>query len=107
MEDRFYHGFVAGVIGGIVSIMVSHFSYFLDLTILRLSDWASILMFGHEPPFNLGEQIFSIFIYIGWSGAVGSIFAYFLLLVSSRHLYLKACQTGLQYLCSGMNHRLT
>lgn len=94
MEDRFYRGFVAGAIGGIVSIALSYISYFLGITALRLSDWASILMYAHEPPFGLGEQLFSVFIYIGWCGAVGSLFAYFLLLVNSRHILLKAWILG-------------
>jgi hypothetical protein len=94
MEDRLYRGFVAGVIGGVVSTALSHLSYFLGFTTLKLSDWAAILIFAHVPPFSLGEHIFSVFIHIGWSGAVGSVFAYFLVWVTSRKLLFKAWMLG-------------
>jgi hypothetical protein len=94
MEDRLYRGFVAGVIGGVVSNILSHLSYFLGFTTLRLSDWAAILIFGHVPPFSLGEQIFAVFVQIGWSGAVGSVFAYFLVWVTNRKILFKAWMVG-------------
>jgi hypothetical protein len=94
MEDRLYRGFVAGVVGGVVSNILSHLSYFLGFTTLRLSDWAAILIFGHVPPFSLGEHIFAVFIQIGWSGAVGSVFAYFLVWVTNRKILFKAWMLG-------------
>jgi len=94
MEDRLYRGFVAGTIGGVVSNILSHLSYFLGFTALRLSDWAAILIFGHVPPFSLGEQIFAVFVQIGWSGAVGSVFAYFLVWVTNRKILFKAWMLG-------------
>lgn len=60
MEDRVYRGFVAGVVGGVVSSALSHLSYFLQLTTLRLSDWAAILIFGYVPPFIYVGNIFQI-----------------------------------------------
>jgi hypothetical protein len=94
MEDRLYRGFMAGVVGGVVGTALSHISYFLGLTTLRLTDWAAILMYAHVPPFSLGEHLFATFIYIGWSGAVGSVFAYFLVWVTSRKLLFKAWMLG-------------
>ncbi|SFM01177.1 hypothetical protein [Pelosinus propionicus] len=94
MEDRLYRGFMAGAAGGAVSNLLSHFSYFLGFTTLRLSDWAAILIFGHVPPFSSGEHLFSVFIQIGWSGAVGSIFAYFLVWVTNRKILFKAWMMG-------------
>lgn len=94
MEDRLYRGFIAGAIGGIVSSLLSHLSYFLGFTTLRLSDWAAILIFSHAPSFSLGEHLFSTFIYIGWCGAVGSIFAYFLVWVTNRKMLFKAWMLG-------------
>lgn len=94
MEDRLYRGFVAGVVGGVVAIALSHLSYFLGFTTLQLSDWAAILMFSHVPPFSLGEHIFSVFISIGWHGAIGSMFAYFLVWVTSRKILFKAWMLG-------------
>lgn len=94
MEDRLYRGFVAGVVGGIVSNTLSYLSYSLGITTLRLSDWAAILIFGHVPPFSLGEDTFAVFIQIGWSGAVGSVFAYFLVWVTDRKILFKAWMLG-------------
>lgn len=94
MEDRLYRGFVAGVIGGGVASGLSQLSYFLGITTLRLSDWAAILIFGHVPPFILGEHIFALFITIGWFGAVGSMFAYFLVWTTSRKIIFKAWMMG-------------
>lgn len=94
MEDRLYRGFVAGVIGGVVATALSHLSYFGGFATLRLSDWAAILIFAHVPPFSLGEQTFANFIHIGWCGAVGSVFAYFLVWVTSRKLLFKAWLIG-------------
>lgn len=94
MEDRLYRGFVAGAIGGVVSTVHSHLAYILGVTTLRLSDWAALLIFAHVPPFSLEEQLFANFIHIGWCGAIGSVFAYFLVLVSSRKLFFKAWMLG-------------
>lgn len=94
MEDRVFRGFVAGAIGGIVASLLSHLSYYFGFTTLRLADWAAILIFGHIPPFGIGEHLFSVFIHIGWCGAVGSLFAYFLVWVTSRNLLFKAWIIG-------------
>lgn len=94
MEDRLYRGFMAGFIGGVVATALSHLSYFWGLTTLRLSDWAAILIFTHVPPFSFGEHLFSVFIHIGWCGAVGSLFAYFLVWVTSRKILFKGWVLG-------------
>ena len=94
MEDRLYRGFAAGVVGGVVASVLSHLSYFLGLSSLRSSDWAAILIFAHVPPFSWAEHLFSIFIHIGWSGAVGSLFAYFLVWVTSRKIFFKGWMLG-------------
>jgi hypothetical protein len=94
MDDRLYCGFIAGIIGGIAASLLSYLSYFFDITTLQLSDWAAILIFGHVPPFSLGEHIFAVYIHIGWCGAVGSLFAYFLVWVTSRKILFKAWMLG-------------
>lgn len=94
MEDRLYRGFVAGTIGGVVATAHSHLSYSLGIATLRVSDWAALLIFAHVPPFSLGEQIFANFIHIGWCGALGSLFAYFLVWVTSRKIIFKAWMLG-------------
>ena len=94
MEDRLVRGFVAGAIGGIISTSLGHLAYSLGFSTLRGSDWAAILMFAHVPPFSLGEQLFACFILLGWCGAIGSMFGYFILLVTSRHILFKGWMIG-------------
>ncbi len=94
MEDRMFRGFVAGLVGGVVSSVLTHLFYFLGFTTLRLSDWASILMYAHTPPFSLEEHVFSTLIHICFCGAIGSVFAYFLLMVTSRMIYFKGWVLG-------------
>ncbi len=94
MEDRLYRGFVAGVVGGIAATTLSQLAYFWGLTTLRLMDWAALLIFAHTPPFSMGEQMFSVFIHVAWCGAVGSVFAYFLLRVTSRKIIFKGWMIG-------------
>ena len=89
-----YRGFVAGAIGGAVATALSHLSYAAGFTTLRLSDWAALLIFAHTPPFSPEEQLFANFIHLGWCGAVGSVFAYFLVLVTSRHILFKGWMMG-------------
>jgi hypothetical protein len=94
MEDRLYRGFAAGVVGGVVATALGYISYPMGFTTMRLADWAALLIFAHEPPFSLEEHLFSVFIHIGWCGAVGSLFAYFLTWVTSRHIIFKGWLLG-------------
>lgn len=94
MDDRLYRGFVAGTIGGIVSSLLGQLSYILGLTTLRSLDWAALLIFAHTLPYSLGEQLFAEFIYIGWCGAIGSLFAYFLVWTTNRKILFKAWMLG-------------
>jgi hypothetical protein len=43
---------------------------------------------------GVGEYLFAVFTQIGWSGAVCSIFAYFLVWVNSRKLLFKVWMLG-------------
>ncbi|GBG56998.1 hypothetical protein SPFL3102_02262 [Sporomusaceae bacterium FL31] len=94
MEDRVFRGFVAGIIGGIVATLLSYLAYFKEFTTLRLTDWAAILIFAHVPPFSTEEHLFASFIHIGWCGAVGSVFAYFLAWTTNRRILFKAWMIG-------------
>lgn len=94
MEDRVYRGFVAGVIGGIIATILGHISYILGINTLRGSDWTAILLYAHKPPFSIGEQLLALFILLGWCGAIGSIFAYFILRVTSNHILFKGWMLG-------------
>lgn len=94
MEDRTLRGFVAGVIGGVTATILGHLSYILGINTLRATDWTSILLYAHEPPFSIGEQLLALFILIGWCGAIGSMFAFFILRVTKRHILFKGWMLG-------------
>lgn len=94
MEDRLYRGFVAGVIGGIIATAIGQLTYMLGINTLRGSDWTAILLYAHVPPFSIGEQLFAYFILLGWCGAIGSLFAYFIVWVTDRHILFKGWVLG-------------
>jgi len=94
MEDRLYRGFVAGVTGGVVASILGHLAYTIGISTLRGSDWTAILLFSHVPPFSVGEQLFALFILIGWCGAIGSMFAYLIVPLTSRHILFKGWMLG-------------
>lgn len=94
MEDRLFRGFVAGVIGGLIATPLAHLAYIFGLSTLRGVDWTAILLYSHKPPFSVGEQLFALFILLGWCGAIGSLFSYFILQVTSRHIIFKGWMIG-------------
>lgn len=94
MEDRLYRGFVAGVIGGVIATTIGQLTYILGISTLRGADWTAILLYVHEPPFSIGEQLLAHFILIGWCGAIGSLFAYFVVWVTDRHILFKGWMLG-------------
>lgn len=94
MEDRLYRGFIAGIAGGVPATLLGQILYLVGFNTLRASDWASILIYAHTPPFSLGEQLFATFIYLGWCGAIGSLFAYFIVWVTDRKIFFKGWVLG-------------
>ncbi|HMM20413.1 MAG TPA: hypothetical protein PKA10_06715 [Selenomonadales bacterium] len=89
MEDRLVRGFVAGVIGGVAANLWSFLAGYLQWTTLRYADWTAIIIFAHRPPFTAGETVWATLIQIGFSGGLGVIFAYLLLLIESRNILFR------------------
>ena len=94
MEDRLFRGFVAGVIGGLPATLLGHILYLVGFNTLRASDWAATLIYAHTQPFSLGEQLFATFILLGWCGAIGSLFGFFVVWVTSRKILFKGWVLG-------------
>lgn len=94
MEDRLYRGFVAGVIGGFIATPLAHLAYILGYSTLRGVDWTGILLYAHEPPFSMGELSLALFILLGWCGAIGSLFSYLIVPITSRHILFKGWMFG-------------
>jgi hypothetical protein len=82
--DKFYRGFVAGVLAGIPLNAWSLFSYhILGLTDLRMLDWAGMAIYGRLPGTPL-EVVPSLVMQLIWSGFRGIVFASLATDVESR-----------------------
>ena len=89
MRDRFYWGFIAGLIAGIPMVLFNLFSYYyLRLTEIRHLDWMSIFLYGQLPQ-NTFDIILAQLVHFGFLALLGITFAYFVPLVSSRHYLFK------------------
>ncbi len=87
--DRFFRGFTAGVVGGVLMQIWSFFSFHvLDFCKLRVIDWAAIMIFGKQTETIL-ETIFAVFAHLLFAGFLGMVFAFLLLRVTSRLCLLK------------------
>src|SRR5690242_5548624 len=63
--------------------------YGLKLTKLRFIDWASIIMTG-DLPNDFNSIIYSLFVQILWSGALGIGLAFLIPLITSKGYFIKA-----------------
>ncbi|MDT8903611.1 hypothetical protein [Anaeroselena agilis] len=89
MEDRVLRGFSAGIAGGIAMNIWSFISGAMNMTTLRISDWAAVIIHAHTPPFSLGETLFSLLGQLIFSGVLGIAFAYLVPPAGSRYLIFK------------------
>lgn len=96
MADRFLIGFTSGVIGGIISAIISIPLYFFKFTTLRLVDFAVTLIIGNGPH-TLTEIIFGFLLHWGFSGMLGVLFAYLVnhQIITGRYLWMKGGLLGL------------
>lgn len=86
--DRTFKGLLAGIAGAIPMNIINLILYKFKLTNLRFIDWASVIMTGHLPN-DLNSIIYSLFIQIFWSGALGIGLAFLFPLVTSKGYYIK------------------
>lgn len=88
MRDRFVSGFFAGIIAAFVTGPISYITKSLELSELELSDFAGLLTLGTLPR-GLVEDIFSIFVDLMVSGALGIVFAYLVIAIGSKYILFK------------------
>lgn len=88
MEDRFVRGFIAGIIAGVLMNIQNILFHLLNLTQLRLLDYASIAIFGNLPRNSL-EVVVSEFGELFFSGLLGIIFAYLIVALNSSYYLFK------------------
>lgn len=88
--DRFFRGFVAGIIGGVVMNVWDLFSHdIIHFTKLRYLDWTGVILYGHLPQ-NLWEIVYALILQLVWVGVLGVIFAFLIPQVTSRGYLIKA-----------------
>lgn len=74
--DRFYRGFVGGVLAAIPLNLWSYISFHtLDLAAFQMLDWAGVIIYGRLPQSTL-EVVSSLALQLLWSGFRGVVFSY-------------------------------
>ena len=90
LEDRFTRGFIAGIIGDVAMNLWNYIAYHvLNLTTMRLLDYASVMLVGKKV-FMLWEEIFFQLAQIFFSAAVGIFFSYLTEIINSKYYLLKS-----------------
>ncbi|KJS14280.1 MAG: hypothetical protein VR67_00600 [Peptococcaceae bacterium BRH_c8a] len=93
--DRFYRGFVAGVVGGLAMNVWSLFSYYiLNFSERRFLDWASMIIYGSLPTSTF-QIVYAQIIQLLWVGLLGIIFALLIPAITSRFYLGKGVIYGL------------
>lgn len=93
MDDRLTMGFIAGLVGGIFMNIINLLVYAFGISELRYLDWAAITIYGTRPV-DLGETVFALGVQILFVGILGVIFAYLILLVTSKNYLLRGWLFG-------------
>ncbi|PKM43562.1 MAG: hypothetical protein CVV03_08330 [Firmicutes bacterium HGW-Firmicutes-8] len=87
--DRFFRGFVAGIIGGVIMNIWDYFvHYILQFTKLLYLDWPGMILFGHLPQ-TLWEAAYAQILQLLLVGMLGVGFAFFIPHVTSRWYLIK------------------
>ncbi|WP_347490354.1 YqhR family membrane protein [Desulfoscipio sp. XC116] len=87
VTDRLTRGFLAGVVGGVFTDILSYISIKLEFANLHHSDWAAVILFGHQPT-NTIETVFSLLIQLIFVGFLGVIFTYLVTILFTSTNYL-------------------
>ncbi|MBM7624237.1 hypothetical protein [Sporohalobacter salinus] len=93
MKDRFYNGFISGVIGGITPFIFNFSSLALEFTTLTWKDFLGLFVIGKIPKTIL-EIAFFIGMQYAFLGILGAIFAIIIPHISSKHLIFKGALYG-------------
>lgn len=86
--DRTLQGFTAGIIASIPMNILNLIFYHYELTQNRFIDWASIIMISDLPKTSF-DLFYAFFVQTLWSGSLGIIIAFLVLLTTSKHYLIK------------------
>lgn len=93
LDDRFFRGYIAGLVGGVVMTLINQLTVVLGLVSIRLIDWVGMIFLGYVPA-TVGEQLLCLTIQLVHAAVVGILFAYLVTDMSSRYLILKGSTIG-------------
>lgn len=88
VNDRFVRGFAAGVIAGVLMNIQNFIFYLVNLTELRLLDYAGIALFGHKAT-NVLEVVLGQLGQLFFSGTIGVVFVYLIREIDSSYSLFK------------------
>lgn len=94
MRDRFVNGLIAGAIAGLVMDIIDLIGYVLKIDNVRYLDFAAIIAFGKTAS-NFGEFIIGLLVALGFQAILGSIFAFLILNIKSKYIYIKGIVFGI------------
>ncbi|WP_122627871.1 hypothetical protein [Lucifera butyrica] len=93
MEDRFIRGYIAGVIGGIVMVLLDYILFVLGISEARYLDLVAIMIWGYVPLTVFGQSIAQV-IQLGHAALVGITFAFLVPVIDNKYLLFKGATYG-------------
>lgn len=94
MQDRFVRGFLAGVISGIPTLIISIIAFYFKLTTIQWAHFTSVFLYGRVFQ-NFTEQMFAAFTTFIFCGLLGILLAYLIPKFSSNNYYFKSLLFGI------------
>ncbi|MBE0465736.1 MAG: hypothetical protein IBX71_00710 [Candidatus Desulforudis sp.] len=93
MKDRFTHGFVSGIVAGLVPFAFNYGTRALEFNTVVWADFMGLFILGRRPDAPL-EWAFLIGVQFGFLGILGSIFALIIPVISSKRILFKGAVFG-------------
>ncbi|KJS87989.1 MAG: hypothetical protein JM58_02400 [Peptococcaceae bacterium BICA1-8] len=93
MKDRFYNGFISGILGGLVSFVINFGSSALGLNTLVWADFMGLFILGGRPN-NTLETAFFIGAQFVFLGLLGTVFSLIIPFITSKHHLFKGALFG-------------
>ncbi|MBS3946825.1 MAG: hypothetical protein KGZ57_00785 [Dethiobacter sp.] len=94
MNDRFTNGFIAGIVAGTMMCVINYISHQVGIVDLLYLDWAAVLLYGHRHETIL-EAVVGQAGKLFFAGLLGSLFAFWLTIVTSKYLFFKGIVFGI------------
>jgi uncharacterized membrane protein YagU involved in acid resistance len=93
LKDRFSHGFVSGILAGLIPFVFNFGSRALGFTTLVWADFMGLFLLGRRPD-TTSEWAFSISVQFVFLGILGALFALILPYIPSKRHLLKGALFG-------------